>query len=110
MDVQKEKNDRMVKTKEEILKSLKERIGEDNSDEALQFIEDVTDTLDELTKEPDGEDWKKKYEENDAEWRKRYKERFFSGEMTPPVKLDTDGQDEEDKPLTYDSLFETKEK
>ncbi len=97
----------MVKTKEEILASLKERVGEDTSDETIQFIEDVTDTLNELTKEPDSTDWKRKYEENDAEWRKKYKERFFSGEM-PEDKKDETPMDEGEKPLTFDALFETK--
>lgn len=102
----------MVKTKEELLKILQERIGEDTSDEALAFIEDVTDTIADFETRAagDGEDWKKKYEENDAAWRTKYKERFFSGEVKeqPDKKDEEDSQD--DKPLTYDSLFAEEKK
>ena len=62
-----------------LLSKIKERIGEDTSDEALRFIEDVTDTIDDYeSKTKDNTDWKKKYEDNDAEWRKKYKDRFFN--------------------------------
>lgn len=68
-------------TKEDLMKQLKTFIGENTSDEALSFVENVSDTIDELHNKAngDGEDWKKKYEENDAEWRQRYTDRFFSG-------------------------------
>ena len=102
----------MVKTKDELLKILQERIGEDTSDEALSFIEDVTDTITDLETRAagDGEDWKKKYEENDAAWRSKYKERFFSGEPKDQTDNKEKTQDDDDeKPLTFDSLF-TEEK
>lgn len=101
----------MVKTKDELLKILQERIGEDTSDEALSFIEDVTDTITDLETRAagDGEDWKKKYEENDAAWRSKYKERFFSGETKEQPEKDEGQKDEDEKPLTFDSLF-TEEK
>ena len=35
----------MVKTREEIMEMIKTRVGEDTSDEAISFMEDVTDTL-----------------------------------------------------------------
>ena len=38
-----------VKNKDEILESLRSRIGEDTSDEAISILEDVEDTLDSLT-------------------------------------------------------------
>lgn len=103
----------MVKTKDELLNILKERIGEDTSDEAIAFIEDITDTITDFEKraEGDGVDWKKKYEDNDAEWRAKYKERFFSGEPAKPDKMpeEPEGAEEPEK-LTYDNLFKTEEK
>ena len=88
----------MVRTAEEILEMLRTRIGEDNSDEAIALIEDISDTLN----ANDGENWKKKYEENDASWRKKYRDRFFSGE----TKTEEDEEiEEEDKTLTYEKLF-----
>lgn len=103
----------MVKTKDELLNILKERIGEDTSDEALAFIEDITDTITDFEKraEGDGVDWKKKYEDNDAEWRAKYKERFFSGEPAKADKMpeEPEGSDDEPEKLTYDNLFKTEE-
>ena len=68
----------MVKTREEIMEMLKTRVGEDTSDEAISFMEDVTDTLNDYERKliGDGTDWKAKYEENDKQWRERYVARF----------------------------------
>lgn len=105
-----------IKSREEIMEAIKARIGEDTSDEAISFLEDVKDTLDDMQKKatPDSEDWKKKYEENDAQWRQRYKDRFFSGSDTPP-ETDVIPPEPEDKPIehnpeTFDELFSAKEK
>lgn len=94
-----------VKSKDELLESLKQRFGEDNSDEALSFIEDVTDTFgDYETRLNEAGDWKTKYEENDAEWRQKYKDRFFSGDAgisEPLPETDVD----ETKITSYEQLF-----
>jgi len=97
----------MIKTKEEIISAVKERIGEDTSDESLALLEDVTDTLSDFeSKASDSTDWKTKYEENDASWRQKYRDRFMSGGSS-----DSDEQDEqeEDKPVpkTFADLFTT---
>lgn len=89
-----------VRTTEELLASIRTRIGDDQSDEAIALVEDVSDTLNSM-KNDSNENWKQKYEENDANWRQKYRDRFFS-----PAN---DGGDEEVeievKPLTYDALF-----
>ena len=51
----------MVLTKEEFLTKIKERIGENPTDEDISFVEDMTDTIDSLSQ---GDEWKKKFEEN----------------------------------------------
>ena len=38
----------MIKTKEELLESIRSKIGEDSSDETIALLEDVTDTFDDL--------------------------------------------------------------
>lgn len=94
-----------VRTVDEIMQSLKARIGEDTSDDAIALISDVSDTLSNFANS-DNIKWKEKYEENDAEWRKKYKERFFTPSNTDSI----DQEDEEDeKPvrLTYEALFKT---
>lgn len=76
-------------------------LSDPESDDSLSLIEDVTDTLDAGS----SDDWKTKYEENDAAWRKRYKERFLK-------KPDKEPEIEDDKieeKKTYDDLFTVKE-
>lgn len=63
----------MKKTLEELQETYKNIIGDNTSDEALSFLEDITDSF----SKPDV-DWKAKYEQNDAEWRQKYRDRFFS--------------------------------
>lgn len=95
-----------VKTREEILESFKTRLGENPDDEAISFLEDVTDTLDDFEKRAngDGTDWKSKYEENDANWRKKYTERFFSDEPEPEPKPEPK-QEPVNTPRTFSDLF-----
>lgn len=64
-----------VRSTEELIKIVSDRIGNDNSDEALSILEDVADTLNSL-EDKNKEDWKTKYEELDTEWRKKYRDRF----------------------------------
>ena len=95
-----------VKTKEEILTELRTRVGEQNDDDTIAFIEDITDTLSDLETKAQGggTDWKTKYEENDADWRKRYTERFYSSD---PVDPPDDPLDDPAKPKTFAELFTT---
>lgn len=104
-----------VKSKEDILGIIKEKFKDDTSDSTLGFIEDVTDTINDLEGKAQGEtDWKAKYEENDKQWREKYKERFFSGEPAPsPTITKTEPEDEErvpgykddGTPMSFNDLF-----
>lgn len=91
-----------VKSREEIMEGLRTRIGEDTSDDALSFIEDVQDTLDSLSN-TDTENWRQRYEENDAQWRQKYRDRFFSkGEDGEDDTIEGETSSEN---LTYENLF-----
>lgn len=92
-----------IKTPEEIMSAIRERLGEDTSDETIGFIEDVKDTLEDLEKDSKI-DWKAKYEENDKNWRQKYRDRFFSGKPTDEEDEDDD-EDEPRKKYTYENLF-----
>ena len=100
-----------VLSKEDLLSAIKTRLGEDTSDEAIKFLEDVSDTVSDLESKAngDGEDWKTKYTELDKEWRKRYTDRFFSGssEDSEDDNLDEHNGDEDNTPKTYEDLFKT---
>lgn len=101
-----------VRTIDEILESVKTRVGDSTEDADIEFIEDVSDTLNDLSSKASGqEDWKAKYEENDKTWREKYKERFFSSEENEKDELE-DNKDiemKDDKPKTFADLFKEKE-
>ena len=92
-----------IRTREELLDSIKTRVGEQTDDETIAFLEDVTDTLTDFETRANGggEDWKTKYKENDEAWRKKYTERFFSNEPTPTPEPTP----EPTKPKTFEELF-----
>ena len=102
-----------VLTREQMLERIKQRIGEDTSDEALKLIEDVSDTINDYeTKTKNTTDWEKKYKENDEQWRKKYKDRFFNA----PAKDEKDDSESDDydesneNKLTYENLFKEETK
>lgn len=90
-----------ILTREEFLNRLNSAIGDDTSDESLTLIEDMTETFDHLSGSNNGENWKQKYEENDASWRKKYRDRFFSS----PVDEPDNKQVNKPKAYTYENLF-----
>ena len=94
-----------VKTREEIIESVRAIVGEQNDDETIAFLEDITDTLTDLETKAkgDGTDWKTKYEENDAKWREKYAERFYSSEPNPDPEPPK--PDDATKPKTFAELF-----
>ena len=101
-----------VRTITEILDAVQGRLGDDTSDEAIAFVEDITDTLNDYeNKTKSEEDWKKKYEDNDASWRKKYKERFFGGERPSEEELEEgfeNNEEHEEKTVkTFEDLFKT---
>lgn len=103
-----------VRTRDEILATIRSRLGDDTSDDALTIIEDIDDTF-KYYETRTGEDWKSKYDELDAQWRKRYRDRFFqkadNGETTPDDVKDDNEEDlkEESEVKDFDELFTEKE-
>lgn len=97
-----------VKSKTEILDAIKEKFGDDTSDSTLSFLEDVSDTLEDLeSRSNDSTDWKAKYEENDKAWRQKYHDRFFSSDDDKNDDKHDDDGDEGEAPKTFDELFKT---
>lgn len=88
-----------IRTTDELLNMIRDRTGD--SDDDLAFLEDASDTLISLS---ESENWKEKYETNDAEWRTRYKERFFNKEEKDD-KEENDKEDDANYKKTYDDLF-----
>lgn len=103
-----------VRTKEEIMQMIRERVGENTDDETIKFVEDVSDTLDDYdSKTGTAAEWERRYNDNDAEWRKRYTERFFSpapaGDTDTSPDPDPEDPADHEVPKTYEDLF-TEEK
>lgn len=101
-----------VRTKEEIMQMIRERVGENTDDDTIKFVEDVSDTLDDYdNKTGTAAEWEQRYNDNDAEWRKRYTERFFSAAPTGDQNTSPDPDPEDpadhEAPKTYDELFTT---
>ena len=93
-----------IRTRDEIMNQLKTLIGEeDTSDETLNFIQDVSDTLGNDNSAQRITELETQLEEQDKEWRKKYRDAFFTG------KPDESIEDEPDKniPRRFEDLFTT---
>lgn len=99
-----------VKTREEILENLRDRFGEEPTDNDIALLEDITDTFTDFEeKTSDATNWKNKYEENDKAWRKKYSDRFFSKDDDENDNSDY-SDDLDNKPMIkFDDLFTVKE-
>lgn len=96
----------MIRTREELLEDVRRVLGDRTDDDALAVIENISDTL-----ENGGEDWQRRYEDNDREWRERYRARFFDGGRdndTPDKndKRDDEKRDSHAEDITISDLFE----
>ena len=89
-------------SKEEFMGAVQRVVGERDDDEALSFMDEMSDTYDSMTNNQ-GEDWEQRYKDNDAEWRKRYRERFLS---KPEIEEDFE-EVAENKITTFEDLFES---
>ena len=91
-----------ILTKEDLMARINGHLGDDASDETLSLVEDISDTFDSLGSGGSNEDWKKKYEDNDAAWRKKYRDRFFGAKSDPE---DEELNKPNNKPRTFEDLF-----
>lgn len=94
-----------IVSKENLIKRFAEKFTDDTSDEVIQLTEDLTDTLEDfIARVEDKEDWKAKFEENDASWRKKYKDRFL--EPTDNEEEIHEQVEDENTNVTFNDLFE----
>lgn len=93
-----------IKNLSEIIESARNIIGENTSDEALSFMEDLSDTMTDFdNKTKDATNWQERYQENDAMWRKKYADRFNG---KPVEEEDYSYELPEPPKKTYLDLFE----
>lgn len=101
-----------VLNKEDYFSKIKARIGDDSSDDALSFIEDMTDTFNDLeSRTNDSENWKQKYDDLDKTWREKYRARFFDAGTTPEDVKDDQKDDvlDDAEEKDFDDLFAERE-
>ena len=69
-----------ILNREDFFAKLHDHMGTSSSDEDIEFMEDMTDTYNELSRqaEDNGADWQRKYNELDKAWREKYRHRFFN--------------------------------
>lgn len=96
-----------IKTKDEILSSIRDKFAEDTSDAVIGLIEDISDTITDLETKAkgDGKDWKAEAERIDNEWREKYKARFFSGNSKDADEEESDEVEDTIKNYNYEDLF-----
>lgn len=90
-----------IKTSEEIITSLNTILGDNNSDEALELLTDIRDTLGSQTDPQRITELENQLKEQDDNWRKKYREAFLNG-------ADESFEEEENKPpKRFEDLFKT---
>ena len=110
-----------VLSKESYFEAIRNRVGDDTSDEAVSFIEDMTDTFNDLennSSKSEVEEWERKYNELDKSWREKYTARFFDNQNTNSSN-DTSASEVKDEQtedvksdgekISFDDLFEERE-
>ena len=95
-----------VLSRDDYFNTIQSIAGTDTSDRMLSFIEDMTDTYNDLEHRAsgDGVDWEQRYHELDESWKAKYKQRFFSGGGTSVVPHN-EPPEEKPKDIDYDDLF-----
>ena len=102
-----------ILNRDEFFERVQAHVGSDTSEEAIRFLEDMTDTYNDMENRinGDGEDWERRYHELDESWRQRYRHRFYdssSNNYVPPCgSNDTKETDETDpENISVSDLFE----
>lgn len=101
-----------VLSRDELLEKTRTLLGERTDDEAITFIEDVTDTYDSISDAKSGyteEEVTAKVNEVEEKWRKKYRDRFFGTGEDDDDDDEPDGGNTDTEEVTIDDLFDKKE-
>ena len=86
-----------IRTSEEFLTMIRDRIGDSTADEDIAFIEDASDTINSMSQH---ETEIEQLRAENEDLRKKYRDRFFE----PKPEPDPEPEPEPEK-LTFESLF-----
>ena len=101
-----------VLSRDELLEKTRALLGERTDDEAITFIEDVTDTYDSISGAKSGyteEEVTAKVNEVEEKWRKKYRDRFFGNGGDDDDDDEPDDGNTNTEEVTIDDLFDKKE-
>lgn len=91
-----------IRTSEEFLAMIKQRVGDSTSDEDISFIEDASDTINSMSQH---ETEIEKLRAENKDLREKYRDRFFDPKPDEP-----EPNEPEPEKLTFESLFSEEEK
>lgn len=101
-----------VLSRDDFFAKLHERLGDDTTDEGISFLEDMTDTYNDLETRSNGDgiNWEQRYHDLDESWKKRYRHRFFTGgsNVIPEDANSTADNEYNAETITVDELFSVK--
>ena len=86
-----------VRTSEEFLSMIKQRVGDSTSDDDIAFVEDANDTISAMSQH---ESEIAQLKEENEELRRKYRDRFFE-----PKPDGQEPNEPEPEKLTFESLF-----
>ena len=101
-----------ILSKEEFLNKVNNVLGSRSDEDAIDFLEDMADTYNELEVKAKGtgEDWQQKYEENDKAWQEKYRRRFMSGGGSTVIENNEESEPEVTaETITIEDIFQEKE-
>lgn len=103
-----------LRTRDDLITDFKAIAGESaNSDSAIKFLEDLTDTVNPLLGkqitdlESEVNRLKEEKEKLDSDWRQRYTDRFSGMQDNSPKIEETPPANDPAKELTFEALFTT---
>lgn len=98
-----------VLTRDDFFAKIHDHMGNVSSDEDISFLEDMTDTYNDLESRSKGssEDYERRLKELDNSWREKYKHRFFNGgDRAIPSGNNYPDPENDPKTITVNDLFE----
>lgn len=90
-----------IKSSDELITALNTILGDNDSDEVLQFMTDMRDTIGSQTDAQRITELENQLQEQDKAWRKKYRDAFLSGAD------ESFKEENERKPKSFDDLFKT---
>lgn len=94
----------MIKTLEDLTAEVTTKFGKDKSDDFIEFLENMTDTINDLSNR--NTDVDERLSKLDNDWREKYIKRFTTVDVvTPPRGFEEEKEKEKEEEKTIDDLF-----